>query len=97
MKNKYHNKMPDVRDPFNALDTLKEKMQEQLGQNGISMTWEQSEYCHKTFIVWLHHNNATYEYNLRFYPEFYAMSASNNSPDGLTKVMRDKFDAVIYM
>jgi hypothetical protein len=88
--------MPKVHHPYNALDTMKDAVESQLGQNGVSMTWEESEYCDRTFVVWIYSRQGTYEYNLKFYPEFYAMTASSNSPRSLTAVMKDKFDEAIY-
>lgn len=88
--------MSNVHHPYNALDALKDAIERNLGQNGTSMQWEQSQYCDKTFIVWIYTENKTYEYNLRFYPEFYSMTASSNSPRSLTAVMKDKFDEAIY-
>jgi hypothetical protein len=88
--------MPKIHHPYNALDTLKDAVERQLGHDDISLKWEQSEYCDQTFIVWLHTRNKTYEYNLKFYPEFYAMSASNNSPSTLNAIMKNKFDEAIF-
>ena len=88
--------MPKVHHPYNALDTMKWAIERQLGQSGITMNWEQSDYCDKTFIVWLYTGQCTYEYNLKFYPEFYAMTASSNSSSRFTAVMREKFDQAIY-
>jgi len=88
--------MPKIHHPYNALDTLQDAVERQLGQDGVSMKWEQSEYCDRTFVVWICNRNKTYEYNLKFYPEFYAMTAGNNSPRTLTAIMQDKFDQAIY-
>jgi hypothetical protein len=88
--------MPKVHHPYNALDKMKDAIERQLGQSGVSMKWEQSEYCDRTFVVWLCSGERTFEYNLKFYPEFYAMTANSNSSSRLTALMREKFDEAIY-
>jgi hypothetical protein len=82
-----------VRHPFNALDTLKEIMTERLE---IDMEWWQSEYCDKTFILILYLEREEVELNVKFYPETYAVSASNNCSDALLNMMVEKLDTCIH-
>lgn len=82
-----------VRHPFNALDTLKEIM---LEGPEINMEWWQSEYCDKTFILILYLEREEVELNLKFHPETYSVSASNNCSDALLDMMVQKLDTCIH-
>jgi hypothetical protein len=98
----YNTKMPHVRNPFNALDKFKDTVSAQLGGDGLSADWHQSEYCDQTFILMLYYNNTEIEFNLRFYPDHYAMSArfpegtNDENVAGLTSIMKSKLDQCIY-
>jgi hypothetical protein len=91
-----------VQHPYNGLDKFKDAINSQLAEFNISADWWQSEYCDRTFIVMIHQDNTDIELNLRFYPEFYAMTAQ--APDNvreasfnrLVATMREKLDACIY-
>lgn len=85
-----------VRHPFNALDTLKDKVHEQLSQDGISMKWWQSEYCDRTYIIILQMRNIEVEFNLMFHEYTYSVSAGNECPDSLLDTMLEKLDACIH-
>jgi hypothetical protein len=85
-----------VRHPFNALDLLKDKVRDQLGSEGLSINWEQSEYCDKTFILMLRMRNVEVEFNVLFRPDSYSVSAGNNCSDALLDIMLEKLDACIY-
>jgi hypothetical protein len=85
-----------VRHPFNALDTLKDSIHEQLGHEGVSVNWEQSEYCDKTFILMLRMRNVEVEFNLMFHEYTYSLSAGNNCSDALLDTMLEKIDACIH-
>uniref|UniRef100_A0A6C0CHV5 Uncharacterized protein n=1 Tax=viral metagenome TaxID=1070528 RepID=A0A6C0CHV5_9ZZZZ len=85
-----------IHHPYNALDTMKEKVREQLGPEGISFDWEQSEYCDKTFILMLRLRDVEIEFNLLFHPESYSITAANNCPDSLLNTMLEKLDACIH-
>jgi hypothetical protein len=85
-----------VRHPFNALDLLKEKVHEQLGHEGFSVNWEQSEYCDNTFILILRMRNVEIEFNVLFRPDSYSVSAGNNCSDELLHTMQEKLDACIH-
>lgn len=85
-----------VRHPFNALDLLKEKVHEQLGHEGFSVNWEQSEYCDNTFILMLRMRNVEIEFNLRFREHSYSISAGNNCTDALLDIMLEKLDNCIH-
>ena len=94
--------MPKVHHPFNALDKFKDTVYEQLRGDGLSADWHQSEYCDQTFILMLYYNNTEIEFNLRFYPDRYAMTVrfpegtSDQRVDGLTSIMKSKLDQCIY-
>ena len=88
--------MSRVRHPINALDLLKEKVREQLGHQGFSINWEQSEYCDKTFIIMLRMRNIEVEFNVLFRPDSYSVSASNNCTDMLLDIMLEKLDKCIH-
>jgi hypothetical protein len=85
-----------VRHPFNALDLLKEKVREQLGHEGFSVNWEQSEYCDNTFILILRMRNVEIEFNVLFRQHSYSVSAGNNCSDELLHIMQEKLDACIH-
>ena len=85
-----------VRHPINALDTLKSAVRDQLGQEGFSLTWEQSEYCDKTFILMLRMRSIEVEFNILFRPDSYSVSAGNNCTDSLLDIMLEKLDKCIH-
>lgn len=94
--------MPKVCGPYNSLDTFITKVNEQLGGDGLSADWHQSEYCDQTFILMLYYNNTEIEFNLRFYPDRYAMTVrfpegtSDQRATRLTSIMKSKLDQCIY-
>jgi hypothetical protein len=94
--------MPKVHHPYNALDTLKYKVQEQLGQHGISMDWDQSAYCDQTFILMVRMGSTEIEFNVRFYAESYEMTSrfpdttSGENADRFIRVFREKLDDCVY-
>jgi hypothetical protein len=94
--------MANVRNPHNALDELKDAVDDQLGQYGITMEWTQSEYCDQTFIVMVRMENTEIEINLLFYPESYEMTArfpdttSDDTADRFIQVFREKLDQCVY-
>jgi len=94
--------MPRVRHPHNALDALKDAVDEQLGQYGITMDWTQSEYCDQTFILMIRMENTEIELNVLFYPECYQITSmfsgntSNESADRFVRVFREKLDQCVY-
>ena len=91
-----------IHHPYNGLDKFKDAVNTQLTEFNITADWWQSEYCNRTFVVMIHQNNTDVELNLRFYPEFYAMTSSfpegtnNDSADEFIAIMRNKLDACIY-
>jgi hypothetical protein len=93
--------MPKVRSPVNALDTFQHAVRDSI--EDCSVSWHQSEYCDQTFIVMMKYGaQLEIEINLRFYPEFYAMSThftdglSNTSINNFTKILRNNLDMCIY-
>ena len=94
--------MPNVRKAENALDKFKDTVYDQLRGDGLSARWHRSEYCDKTFILMLYYNNTEIEFNLRFYPDRYAMTVrfpegtSDQRVTGLTSIMKSKLDQCIY-
>lgn len=88
--------MQKLQHPFNALDMMKQNVQEKLGHHGISFDWYQSEHCDKTFILMLKQRNTIVDFNVLFKPESYLLTAGNNCTDALMRVMTDKLDQCIY-
>ena len=94
--------MPNVRGPYNSLDTFINAVNKQLGPDGTTAYWVPSKYCDKTFIVMLCFNGREIEFNLRFYPDRYDMTArfpegtSDQRVTGLTSVVKSKLDQCIY-
>ena len=88
--------MSRVRHPINALYMLQKAVRDQLGQEGVSLTWEQSEYCDKTFILILRMRSIEVEFNVLFYPDSYSVSAGNNCTDSLLDIMLEKLDKCIH-
>jgi hypothetical protein len=82
--------------PINALQRLKYAVQDQLGQEGFSVNWEQSEYCDKTFILILRMRSIEVEFNVLFYTNSYWVTAGNNCPDTLLDIMLEKLDKCIH-
>ena len=82
-----------VRHPLNALDTLKEII---LERYDLDLEWWQSEYCNQTFILILNLEDKEVEFNVKFYPETYALSAGNNCSDEVLNMMVRKLDESIH-
>ena len=91
--------MPNVRHPFNALDDFAVTY-----NAGNPVKWWPSEHCDRTFIVMIPIGVRGHEIelNIRFYPEFYAMSArfpqevSDDRVRSVTASLTDVLDACIY-